>query len=146
MREFGLWALLALPVAAVGLLAPKSEGLARALRSAAAAVMLFALLSPLSGLDPSELFPTLAPDAFLPEEGAAWREALREGFEEGVERDIADRFSMRVEASAVLDGEGRPLSVTVLLRKEDLFGDAVGISHYIEATYGAECNIEFGEE
>ena len=146
MKEFGLWALLALPVAAVGLLAPGSEKIARALRSAAAAVMLFALLSPLASMDLEGLFTPPARDPFASVEGAGWRDALKQGLEEGIQEDIAARFSLGVEVCVTQDEEGRPTALTVYLERKDLFEDAVGISHYVKDTYGVECEIRFKEE
>ena len=146
MKEWMLWVVLALPVAVVGLLSPRSERIARALRSAAAAVMLAALLSPLAGWDPSALFDPPSVETFVPEGGAAWREAVREGFEAGLEAELFSRFSMQVEIQAVLDESGVPQSVVAILERKDLFGDAVGLSHYIERSCNVECRIEYKEE
>lgn len=145
MREWLQGALLALPIAAVGLLSPPSPRLARALRSAAAAVMLLALLSPLAGLDLSSLITPPSVEIFLPEEGAAWQEAVKEGFCRGLEAEILDRFSMKAEVRATVE-DGAPKSAVILLERADLFGDAVGMVHYIESTFGIDVTVEYKTE
>lgn len=145
MREWAQALLLALPIAAVGLLSPSSAGLSRALRSALAAVMLVALLSPLAGLDLSALVAPPSVESFAPEEGAAWQEAVREGFCRGLEAEIRNRFSMKVEIRATFGEDGTPQSAIAILEKGELFGDAVGMVHYIEKAFGIDCAVEYGE-
>lgn len=145
MREWLQAVLFALPVAAVGLLSPSSPSLSRALRSGAAAVMLLALLSPLAGLDLSPLLAPPSTESFAPEEGAAWQEAVREGFCRGLEAEIWDRFSMKVEIRATFGEDGSPQSAVAVLEKGAVFGDAVGMVHYIEHTFGIDCTVEYRE-
>ena len=146
MREWMQAVLLSLPIATVGILAPSSARLSRALRSAAAAVMLFALISPLSGLELSSLLTPPSVETFVPEEGAIWQETVREGFCQGLETEIFDRFSMKVEILAAWEEDGTLASVVAILGREALLGDAVGMTHYIEGTWGVDCTVEYREE
>ena len=84
-------------------------------------------------------------ETFLPEEGAAWQEAVKEGFCRGLEAEILDRFSMKAEVRATVE-DGAPKSAVILLERADLFGDAVGMVHYIESTFGIDVTVEYKTE
>ena len=122
--------------------APDAKGLKTAIGCAASVGVLAVLLLPLGAVEWELSFPDLSHSAAVETGKGAYLSAMAKGYEEGIGEDLKKEwglsdFSVRVEQ----DGDGVPLSLTVVLRGADVVADGVGIRRYARERYGIPCEI-----
>ena len=139
--------LVAVAAGCVLALAPSSGTLRKGMQSAVSILLLLALFSPLYGVDFSALGEAFT-DAALPAAAKAEGEKLlddctRAGYEEGIARDLAERFAFSHSSVRVTVTQGRATALCAVLRGSDALGDGAGIRRYLEQTYGLPTTIEY---
>lgn len=142
--------LTAVLVCFAGAIAPASPKLQRALGIVLSVLFLSVLLTPtgLASLWEAFTVPPAEEEVQTPEMlEAAWRK----GIEEGITKDLTDRFSLSPSGltvrvlTAEREGERVIQKVTVRCSGSNILADHTGIIRYIESAYGAESEVSVFE-
>lgn len=125
---------------------PEKAGIRKA--SLSALSLLFLLL--LFPKDGSFSLEALLPGEDVPAPpNAGYSEILKEAVEEGIRKDLVERFSLNANAVQIktdLTASEAGLLGSYLrlsLGRENFFADAGAILRYVEATYGVDCEVNF---
>ncbi len=129
------------------LFVPEKKGLRDATFTAFSLLLLLLLLPKDGSFTLSSLI-TFEENETLPP-GDAYEETVKAAVNEGIKRDIVDRFSLAPDA-VMVDGDltvtesglsGSSLSLS--LGKENFFADVTALLRYLENTYGVDCEVHF---
>lgn len=142
-------------LAALGELVAYKQGGDRAHRFAVSVVLLYTALVPLvsfaSSLGETDFFELIDMGEAPTLEGGAYVELSEEAFKLGIERLIADRWSLE-ESSVVVSCVGfdfssmRAEKISVVLLKGGALVDRRAVERYVESVGLGECEVSYGFE
>jgi len=127
--------------------APLREGIRRAVLCALSVIFLLFILPMGKGVDFSSFFSFDSAEGENTHSSEVYAEAWKEGIEEGILRDLCDRYSLardRIEIESEIIMEEDQVTVSYLsltLYGTNAAADASGMVRYIEKTYGCRSEI-----